>query len=82
VDAPVFLNDEDLFSEVERFDQMGLGIFAHATGDAANRQVIDAVERVKKKHGMLQGRHQSVHDTLIYPDDVNQLKELDIPAER
>ena len=34
---PVFPNDEDVFREVEKFDQMGLGIVAHSTGDAANR---------------------------------------------
>jgi predicted amidohydrolase YtcJ len=78
---PVFPNDEELFAEVEKFDQMGLGITGHATGDAANRQVIDAVENVKKKHGEVKGRHQLGHATLIHPDDIPRLKALDITPE-
>jgi predicted amidohydrolase YtcJ len=66
---------------VEKFDRMGLGVTIHATGDAANRQMIDAVERVKKKHGKLKARHQLAHASLIHPDDYARLKDLDITAE-
>lgn len=78
---PVFPNDEDLFAEVEKFDLMGLGISAHATGDAANRQFIDAIDYVNKKHHRVQGRHQLSHASLIHPDDYSRLKDLDITAE-
>lgn len=78
---PVFQNDDDLFAEVEKFDLMGLGISAHATGDAANRQLIDAIDRVKEKHGKVSARHQLAHASLIHPDDYKRLKELDITAE-
>jgi predicted amidohydrolase YtcJ len=78
---PVFQNDEDLFAEVEKFDLMGLGISAHATGDAANRQLIDAIDRVKMKHGKVNARHQLAHASLIDPDDYKRLKDLDITAE-
>jgi len=78
---PVFPNDDDLFTEVEKFDTMGLGISAHATGDAANRQLIDAIDRVKKKHGKVNARHQLAHASLIHPDDYKRLKDLDITAE-
>lgn len=78
---PVFPNDDDLFVEVERFDTMGMGISAHATGDAANRQLIDAIDRVKIKHGKVSARHQLAHASLIHPDDYRRLKELDITAE-
>ncbi len=60
---------------------MGLGISAHATGDAANRQLIDAIDYVKMKHGKVQGRHQLAHASLIHPDDYMRLKDLDITAE-
>jgi len=60
---------------------MGLGISAHATGDAANRQLIDAIDRVKKKHGKVNVRHQLAHASLIHPDDYKRLKDLDITAE-
>ena len=74
-------NDDDLFAEFEKFDRMGLGVTGHATGDAANRQLIDAVEYVKEKYGEVKGRHQLGHATLIHPDDISRLKELDITPE-
>ena len=41
----------------------------------------DAVERVKKKHGELNARHQLAHASMIHPDDFSRLKDLDITAE-
>jgi len=76
-----FFTDEALFEEVEKFDRMGMGITIHVTGDAANRQMIDAVERVKKKHGELKGRHQLAHASMIHPDDIPRLGQLDITPE-
>lgn len=78
---PVFPNDDDLFAEVEKLDLMGLGISGHATGDAANRQLIDAIDYVKKKYGKVRGRHQLSHASLIHPDDYKRLKDLDITVE-
>ncbi len=79
--VPVFPNDNDLFAEVEKFDRMGLGVSAHATGDAANRQLLDAVEATKEKNGVVNARHQLAHASLIHPDDYPRLKELDVSAE-
>jgi len=76
-----FFTDDALFEEVEMFDRMGMGVTIHSTGDAANRQMIDAVERVKKKHGELKARHQLAHASMIHPDDIVRLKALDITAE-
>ena len=76
-----FFTDDSLFEEVEKFDRMGMGVTIHATGDAAVRQMIDAVERVKKKHGELKARHQIAHASMIHPDDIPRLKSLDLTAE-
>jgi len=78
---PVYPNDDDVFAEVEKFDRMGMGVTSHSTGDAANRQMIDAVAYVKEKHGEVKGRHQLGHATLIHPDDIPRLKELDVTPE-
>lgn len=78
---PVFPNDDDLFVEVEKFDSMGMGVTAHATGDAANRQLLDAVAATKKKNGAVNARHQSAHASLIHPDDYPRFKELNVTAE-
>ncbi|MBT8421050.1 MAG: amidohydrolase family protein, partial [Gammaproteobacteria bacterium] len=76
-----FFTDDALFKEIEKFDRMGMGVTIHATGDAANRQMIDAVERVKIKYGELKARHQLAHASLIHPEDFARLRELDITAE-
>jgi len=76
-----FFTDDSLFEEVEKFDRMGMGITIHVTGDAANRQMIDAVERVKKKYGELKARHQLAHASMVHPEDFARLKDLDITAE-
>jgi predicted amidohydrolase YtcJ len=76
----VFEADE-LFAEVEKFDQMGVGVTIHSTGDGANRMMIDVLERVKEKHGALNARHQLGHATLIHPDDIVRMKDLDVTAE-
>lgn len=78
---PVFPNDNDLFVEVEKFDNMGVGISAHATGDAANRQLLDAIAATLKNNGVIKARHQLAHASLIHPDDYSRLKELDVTAE-
>jgi len=76
-----FFTDDALFEEVEKFDRMGMGVTIHVTGDAANRQMIDAVERVKNKHGELKARHQLAHASMIHPDDIPRLGMLDLTAE-
>jgi len=76
-----FFDADDLIEEVEKFDRMGIGVTIHSTGDMANRQMIDAVAAVMEKHGELKARHQLGHATLIHPDDIPRLKELDITAE-
>jgi predicted amidohydrolase YtcJ len=74
-------NADELFAEVEKFDQMGVGVTIHSTGDGANRMMIDVLEKVKKKHGALKARHQLGHSTLIHPDDIARMKALDVTAE-
>ena len=78
---PVFTSVEALFAEVEKWDQMGVGVTFHSSGDGANRQMIEALEMVKDKHGALKARHQLGHATLIHPDDIPRLIALDITPE-
>jgi len=78
---PVFPDDKDVVAEVEKFDRLAMGITAHATGDAAGRQLLDAIEAVKKKHGVVKGRHQLGHASLVHPDDYSRLKDLNVTAE-
>lgn len=78
---PVYPNNEVLYAQVEKFDQMGLGITAHATGDAASRQLIAALQKIKEEYGKLNARHQIAHASLIHPDDYSLIKDLDLTIE-
>ena len=73
--------DEELFEVLEKFHQMGLGITAHAIGDATIRQFIDGVEKLKAKYGELPGRYTLSHTILLHPDDMPRVTELNINVE-
>jgi predicted amidohydrolase YtcJ len=72
---------ENMTADIARFDAMGMGVTVHAMGDAAARQMIDALEAVKEKNGAIKARHQLGHASLIHPDDLPRLKEVDLTSE-
>jgi predicted amidohydrolase YtcJ len=72
---------ENMTADIARFDAMGMGVTVHAMGDAAARQMIDALEAAKEKNGALKARHQLGHASLIHPDDLPRLKEVDLTSE-
>jgi len=73
--------DEELFEVLEKFYHMGLGVTAHAIGDATIRQYIDAVAALKEKYGDLPGRYTISHSIMLHPDDMDRVTELDINVE-
>lgn len=80
-DGIAFYQTDELADDVTRFDAMGLGITAHANGDGAVRQFLDALEVASKRNDGLTGRHQVGHAILIHPDDLPRFKELDATVE-
>jgi predicted amidohydrolase YtcJ len=72
---------ENMTADIARFDAMGMGVTVHAMGDAAARQMIDALEAVKVKNGAIKARHQLGHASLIHADDLPRLKEVDLTSE-
>ena len=72
---------ENMTADIARFDAMGMGVTVHAMGDAAARQMIEALESVKRKNGVIKARHQLGHASLIHPDDLPRLKEVDLTSE-
>jgi predicted amidohydrolase YtcJ len=76
-----FYAPEELVNDVARFDEMGLGITAHANADGAVRQLLDALEEARNRNGQLNGRHQVAHAILIHPDDLSRFGPLDATAE-
>ena len=73
--------DDELFETIEKADRMGLGVTAHSIGDAGTRQFVNAIKKVKTKHGELNGRHVVSHGITIDPVEISQLKDLDISVE-
>jgi hypothetical protein len=70
-----------LNEDVTRFDKMGLSVMIHATGDAAVRASLDAVETARKANGHTGVRHQTAHTSLTHPDDIRRFESLDVAAE-
>jgi predicted amidohydrolase YtcJ len=73
--------DEELFEVLEKFHQMGLGVTAHAIGDATIRQFIDGVAALRDKHGDLPGRYTISHSIMLHPDDMRRVAALGIGVE-
>ena len=76
-----FYDPEELVRDIARFDELGLGITAHANADGAVRQFLDALEQASDLNGGLEGRHQVAHAILIHPDDLARFKTLNATAE-
>jgi len=76
----LFESDADLAALVGRAMGCGLQLGIHAIGDAANRQVIDALASGRQEHTDNPGRHRIEHVQIIHPDDIPRLAEHDIIA--
>jgi predicted amidohydrolase YtcJ len=61
----------------------GISLAVHAIGDLANREVLDAYQRLRafeKNHGIPHLRHRIEHVQIIDPADITRLANLDIIA--
>lgn len=76
----LFESDAELQALVDRAADCGLQLGIHAIGDAANRQVIDALAAARGKSPDNPGRHRIEHVQIIDPDDIPRLAELGIIA--
>ncbi len=76
----LFHTDEELRALVDRAMGCGLQLGIHAIGDAANRQVIDALAAVGPDHPENPGRHRIEHVQIIAVEDIPRLAEHDIIA--
>jgi predicted amidohydrolase YtcJ len=76
----LFHSDEALQALVDRVMGCGLQLGIHAIGDAANRQVIDALAAVADNHPDNPGRHRIEHVQIIAVDDITRMAEHDIIA--
>ncbi|HEX4250243.1 MAG TPA: amidohydrolase, partial [Pseudonocardia sp.] len=75
-----FYTDEELLEVLEQAVAHGLHAKLHATGDGTVRQVLDAVEKVRARHGAGPVIHVA-HPEFVHPDDVARFAELEVVAD-
>lgn len=75
---------EHLKRQVEKAARAGLAVFIHAIGDQANRNVLDAIEAVRRHpaNGSIGPhlRHRIEHAQVLHPDDVSRFAALGVIA--
>ena len=59
-----------------RLDKEGFQLHFHAIGDAAIRQVFDALEAARDANGARDSRHHLSHIEMFHPDDIPRFREL------
>jgi len=70
------IEPEALKRIVTRIDKEGFQLHFHAIGDAAIRQVFDALEAARNTNGARDSRHHLSHIELFHPDDIPRFREL------
>jgi len=76
----LFNSTAEMQNLVDRALGCGLQLGIHAIGDAANRQVIEALASGRDGHSDNPGRHRIEHVQIIHPDDIPRLAEHGIIA--
>lgn len=71
---------EHLREVVGKAARAGIAVFAHAIGDRANREVLDAIEASRQAGEGAHLRHRIEHVQIIHPDDVPRLARLGVVA--
>ncbi|HWE22393.1 MAG TPA: amidohydrolase [Myxococcales bacterium] len=61
-------------------DRVGLQVAVHAIGDAANREVLDAIERAQKTTGRRGARHRIEHAQVLDAADIPRFARLGVIA--
>jgi predicted amidohydrolase YtcJ len=84
-DAPgnaglLFAPDDALQEQMRRVLSCGLQLAVHAIGDRANRQVLDAYERLLPDFPQNPGRHRIEHAQVLDPADVPRFATLGVIA--
>ena len=73
-------SEDELIDAMAHFDALGFQIHAHAIGDAAIRQALNAIEAVTKINPHWDRRPVIAHAQLIHPDDLPRFAQLGVIA--
>ncbi|MEM7111317.1 MAG: amidohydrolase [Chloroflexota bacterium] len=74
----LLVNPETLKDVLVRFDKEGLIIKMHATGDAALRVALDAIETARQANGDSGLGHEIAHPQAVHPDDLPRFSQLGV----
>lgn len=72
----LMVSPEDLSRATVAFDKLGLSLVMHATGDAAVRAALDAIEAARKANGWSGQLHQISHANFVHPDDLPRARKV------
>lgn len=76
----LFVNQDEMNAMAEKVVGKGFQANIHAIGDAANRQVLDALAYAQQQHPGPDQRNRVEHAQIIEWDDIPRFKDLDIIA--
>lgn len=76
----LFYSDEELSGSIRKATKKGFQVNIHAIGDRANRQVLNAFERIEKEQSIRALRNRIEHAQIVSLDDIPRFKDLDIIA--
>jgi predicted amidohydrolase YtcJ len=76
----MFISQDELETALRRVFSCGFQAGVHAIGDAANRQVMDAYEKVLAEFPDNPGRHRMEHAQILHPDDIARFGKLGVIA--
>ncbi|MEX1010771.1 MAG: amidohydrolase [Balneolaceae bacterium] len=76
----LFFDQEELDEMILKGASAGYQMNIHAIGDAANRQVLNAFERLRSERGADGLRHRIEHAQVVHPEDIPRFQELDVIA--
>lgn len=72
------LDEDEIHATIVRSLEAGFQVTTHAIGDAANRVVLDAMERAIETTGAEDHRMRIEHAQILHPDDLARFAELGI----
>lgn len=73
-------DEDEIIDAMVHFDALGFQIHAHAIGDAAIRQALNAIEAVTRVNPRWDRRPVIAHAQLIHPDDLPRFASLSVIA--
>ncbi len=64
---------EEFAEAFKMFDDWGVGLHVHSSGDGSIRRVVDALEMMKEANGDSGVRHKIAHNMMIHPDELRRI---------